>query len=221
LSLEARWHAAPITAAREVEKQNMAKTGRHGSLGRALTVSALAIGLCTAFASSAKAACPSPVRPRVSGVGWTDGPRAGMPGRHQGSLVYASFDNQEREREPSIVGLWKVDVSVDGQVIDQGFDAWHADGTETLNDSVPPTTGNVCLGVWEKTGNRTYKLKHLSWNYDANGTAIGIVIIRQLVRLNRAGNAYQGTFTFGVYDLNETLLFQDTGKLSATRITAD
>ena len=90
------------------------------------------------------------------------------------------------------MGLWKVDISADGQVINQGFDAWHGDGTETLNDSVPPTAGNVCLGVWVRTGNRTYKLKHLSWNYGADGNAIGIVIIRELVRLNRSGNSYQG-----------------------------
>jgi len=198
-----------------MEQTTMDLRTHHDNLVRVSTVSALAIGLLVAFAPGAKAACPTP-RPRVSGVAWADGLRA----RSQASaLSLVQIGNEERE--PSIVGLWKVDILADGQVIDQGFDAWHGDGTETLNDAVPPTTGNVCLGVWERTGRRTYKLKHLSWNYDANGAAIGFIVIREQVKLDRSGHAYDGTYTYAVYDLTETLQFESSGELHATRIIVD
>src|SRR5947209_4105244 len=73
----------------------------------------------------------------------------------------------------SIVGLWNVTFLSAGQVFDYGFDLWHADGTELLNDITNPIEGNVCVGVWEKTGARTYKLKHVTWNFDLTGALIG------------------------------------------------
>jgi hypothetical protein len=51
-----------------------------------------------------------------------------------------------------IIGLWDIKFYSGGQLVDEGFDAWHGDGTETLNDTPPPVTGNVCLGVWAQTG---------------------------------------------------------------------
>ena len=64
----------------------------------------------------------------------------------------------------SIVGLWHVIFVSGGQLFDEGFDAWHSDGTEILNDTAPPQpangAGTVCLGVFKKTGPGTYKLKH-------------------------------------------------------------
>jgi hypothetical protein len=59
----------------------------------------------------------------------------------------------------NIVGLWKITFTSGGQVVDQGFDAWHSDGLEVLNDTPPPATGNVCLGVFAQTGHCTFKLK--------------------------------------------------------------
>ena len=175
--------------------------------------------LSAVYVVNASAACPSSFGPRISGVAWSNGPSS--PGRSQASLVNAAYFADRDDREPSIVGLWKINFLADGQVIDQGFDAWHGDGTETLNDSVPPSTGNVCLGVWEKTASRTYKLKHLSWNYDAAGNAVGITIIRELIRLDRNGNAYNGTLVFQVYDLADHLLFQGNGEVTGRRITVD
>ncbi len=188
-------------------------TGRQNTFRRGIIIAIATLALGGVCAANATAACPSPLTPRVAGVSWT----GGAASQNQAALVYAAYHD---DREPSIVGLWKVAFLQGGQVIDQGFDAWHADGTETLNDYVPPTTGNVCLGVWEKTGVRTFKLKHFSWNYDANGTAIGIVVIHELVKLDKSGNSYRGTVTVDVYDLNETLLFQDTGELPGRRLTA-
>jgi hypothetical protein len=179
------------------------------------------IAFCTAFASSAKAACPSSFRPGISKAARSDRPSAGLQA-HPG-LPASEGPNKGSDRDVSIVGLWKIAFLQDGQVVDEGFDAWHGDGTETLNDSVPPSTGNVCLGVWVKTGKRTYKLKHLSWNYDGTGAtpAIGVVVIREEVTLDRHGNAYQGTVTIEVFDLQEHLLFQYGGEVTGRRITVD
>ncbi len=57
-----------------------------------------------------------------------------------------------------IVGFWKVKfVSEgtpgipDGTVIDNAFVQWHGDGTEIMNSSRPPATGNFCLWIAAET----------------------------------------------------------------------
>jgi hypothetical protein len=47
-------------------------------------------------------------------------------------MVADPADPPPQAADPTIVGLWNVQFVADGQVIDAGFDAWHADGTETL-----------------------------------------------------------------------------------------
>ncbi len=125
------------------------------------------------------------------------------------------------DADPSIVGLWKTTFTSGGQVVDEGFDQWNGDGTEILNDDPPPQTGNVCLGVFIKSALSTYKLKHPSWTYDANGNLTGTAIIRELVMMGPGGNTYSGTFTIDLYDLNGTHLTQFGGTISAQRITVD
>ena len=121
----------------------------------------------------------------------------------------------------SIVGLWHTIFTVDGQIYDEGFDQWHADGTEILNDNgVPPVMGNVCLGVWKKIGPRTYKLKHPVWNYDANSNLLGTIVIGEVVTVRRGGQEYRGTFTFDFYFKDGTT-DHVAGDLNATRITVD
>ena len=52
-----------------------------------------------------------------------------------------------------ITGFWKVQATLpDGTVIDDGYATWHADGTEIINSSRPPISGNFCMGVWKRTG---------------------------------------------------------------------
>jgi hypothetical protein len=78
------------------------------------------------------------------------------------------------------VGFWKIKfVSEgssgipDGTVIDNGLAQWHSDGTEIMNSSRPPATGNFCLGVWQKSGPSSYKLNHFALAYDVSGNFIG------------------------------------------------
>jgi hypothetical protein len=121
----------------------------------------------------------------------------------------------------SIVGLWNVSFISGGAVVDVAFDAWHSDGTEILNDYTNPIEGNVCLGVWEQTGPRTYKLKHPSWSFDASGNLQGTVIIGEVVTVASNGNSYSGSYTYDIYDTAGNFIQEFTGTIKATRIKPD
>jgi hypothetical protein len=121
----------------------------------------------------------------------------------------------------SIVGLWKINFLAGGVIVDVAFDAWHSDGTEILNDYTDPIEDNVCLGVWQQTGTRAYKLKHPSWYFDTNGNLLGIVIIHESISLSTDGNSFSGPAVEDVYDTSGNLLEVLTAQVIATRITAD
>ena len=81
--------------------------------------------------------------------------------RHPSVTSYDSAPVPEANSTPaSIVGLWAVTFLFGNgpDVFDHGFELWHADGTElTIDVAVPPAAGNICVGVWEKTGPRSVK----------------------------------------------------------------
>jgi len=125
----------------------------------------------------------------------------------------------------SIVGLWTATFTSGGQVFDQGFDQWHSDGTEILNDIAPPQpangAGTVCLGVYKQTGPRTYKLRHPFWSFDSTATLVGSGVILENVTVDPSGVTYSGSFTFFLYDLSGNLIFEADGTIQAQRMTAD
>ena len=184
-------------------------------------VAAAIAALCLGLAGRAQADCG------IAANRFTVLPRlsvATMPlglGHEADAAASASQAISHSDADPSIVGLWKTTFTSGGQVVDEGFDLWNGDGTEVLNDDPPPQTGNVCLGVFVKSALSTYKLKHPSWTYDANGNLTGTAIIRELVLMGPGGNTYKGTFTIDLYDLNGTHLTQFGGTISAVRITVD
>jgi hypothetical protein len=118
-----------------------------------------------------------------------------------------------------------VTFNADGQVFDQGFDQWHSDGTEILNDTAPPQppngAGTVCLGVFKKTGPRAYELNHPFWSFDANGNLVATGVFRESVTVDAGGDSYGGSFTFDLFDLSGNLIDEVKGTLTATRITPD
>lgn len=139
--------------------------------------------------------------------------------------VPASGTERQADSGATVVGLWNVTFSSGGQVFDQGFDQWHSDGTEILNDNAPPAppngTGNLCLGVYKKTGSQTYKLRHPFWIMDANGNLAGSGFYLEKITVASDGNTYSGTFDFQEFDLNGMQIFEATGTIAADRITAD
>lgn len=144
-----------------------------------------------------------------------------------GSFLLVSDD---RSDEAGIVGFWKVAFVAEGNVggppddtpIDFGFQQWHSDGTEILNSGMrPPATGNFCLGVWKKTGRRTYKLNHFAISSDLSGNLIGPANIREEVVLDRDGDSYSGRFTIEQFDQHGNSLGGVKGTVTGTRITVD
>lgn len=128
---------------------------------------------------------------------------------------------EQREAERAvIVGLWTVTFTSGSQVTDVGFDAWHSDGTETLND-VSPISHNVCLGVWKQTGPRRFELKHMVLRFDASGAMIGTAILRETNTVTREGDAFTGTFTIEFLDLEGHVIFTGAGEVTGERVTVD
>jgi len=127
-----------------------------------------------------------------------------------------------------IVGFWKVkfvaegNVGIpDGTLIDNGFAQWHSDGTEIMNSSKVPATGNFCLGVYQKSGPSSYQLNHFALGYDSSGNFIGPAQIQESVTVNRKANQYTGTFTIDQYDPMGNPLGHVAGKVNASRVTVD
>jgi hypothetical protein len=174
---------------------------------RILMTAFLSFGLVVPFASA-----------KCLGAGFTGPKLLPLVKTVQAPEVHADF---QAAAPVSIVGLWNLTFLSGGQVVDVAFDAWHSDGTEILNDYTNPIQGNVCLGVWEQTGPRTYKLKHPSWSFDTNGNLLGTVVIHETVTVSSGGDSFAGLYTYDVYDVAGNLLNVYTGEVKATRIKPD
>ena len=179
------------------------------------TILLLALVLCWPFASAATAECAFSFKHGTVA--------SAIPAHISSHDDGPSINAQSNADASSITGLWHIKFIAGGQVVDEGFDQYHADGNEILNDTPPPAAGNICLGVWARTGARTLKLKHPSWIYDPTNTfVVGTATILETVTLDHTGNAFSGTFTVQLRDLDGNPLGDDlTGEIAATRITVD
>jgi hypothetical protein len=129
---------------------------------------------------------------------------------------------EEHEANPSIVGFWKTTFTSGGIVFNVGYDQFHPDGSENSVDSPAPSTGNVCLGVWEKVGRRSYVVLHPAFNWDAaSGKVVSIYIQRVKVTVSPDGKTFAGTFTGDSYDFNGNFLTGShvEGPVTGARIT--
>lgn len=149
-------------------------------------------------------------------------------------LMTAALTDGE-EYTPSIVGMWHAKLISkgtpgipDGTVIDNTLTVWHSDHTEIMNSARPPQDGNFCLGVWEQTGVRQYKLNHFPWlandtmNAPAGiGNPSGPTRITESVTLSPDGQSYWGTFTLNSYSTTNQLEAHIVGVIRATRITVN
>jgi hypothetical protein len=124
-----------------------------------------------------------------------------------------------RDNKDSIVGLWHVIYTSDGQTLYESFDQWHSDGTELENPNLPPATGPLCVGVWKQVAVRTFRLHHVGWNFDINGNSLGTFTLDETNTVDPHGRTYQGNFDLKFYDVNGNLIQEVTGTQAATRIT--
>jgi hypothetical protein len=185
-----------------------------------LMASVAILTLMAMFAPALKATCHASSNPRF-GATWSE---SKFP-QVQGNIASFSAENTKDQEEVSIVGLWHVFFVSGGQPFDEGFEVFHSDGTEVLNDNASPqppnSAGSVCLGVYKKIAPATYKLRHPFWNIDANGNLAGSGVILETLTVDEDGDSYHGTFTFDLFNLSGNLILETTGELNAKRITVD
>jgi hypothetical protein len=135
--------------------------------------------------------------------------------------------------KPPITGLWyfkylsKGNTALgipDGATLEEGNTIWFADGNEMTSSAMrAPDTGSICLGTWERTGDRTYELNHigLSWDPVHNVTA-GPAFIKQFVTLERGADQYTGVVTIIQYEADgKTIAIELKGIIVATRETVN
>jgi hypothetical protein len=178
----------------------------------AFAMGSLAMGLVT----EASAGCVSPPGLKAGAFHPISWQRAGEFG--PGSLLLVADREASDDR---IVGFWSVKyLAKDGTVLDNAFQQWHSDGTEIHNSQAPAAAGNICLGVWKKTGKFHYTLNHFYLNSDPATDILHVrVQLREEIDLDHGGNEHFGTVTFDVYDLNGNLLDHNQATVHATRIT--
>ncbi len=192
-----------------------------------------ALALVFSIAPAAMAQCGLPNKP-IKPSSWNPQNGAKTP-----RLVLAEFE--EYDRHEPIVGMWHVVFTAQtqngdpipvagGVVIDNSLVEWHPDGTEIMNSARSAQDGNFCLGVWKRTGDRTYLLNHIPWQGnvfdptvppDTVGAPQGGAQIIEKITLDPDGNSYTGTFTLHAYDTSGNVYVWYAGVLSAKRITPD
>lgn len=212
--------------------------------------SALVVGLATlasAMGSSALACSLSnPAMPLPRAVPPIQQGAKMMPAVYRpGSETFIPVGLETSAANSGIVGLWKITMISDGvppnpvpegATVDFGTVQWHADGTEIMiSGGRPPSTGDVCMGVWEKTGPHTYKLKHLALAWVSSDTPpsmggpgpspaqfLGPARIQEVVTLDKSRASYQGTFTLDQYNADESMrLVHVSGTITGTRVTVN
>lgn len=183
---------------------------------------------CVSFCASANASSCGSAAKGASGVAALQS-RGLVPI----SEVQEAAQSNSEDNDDSIVGLWHVfflvppSPEIPSGVFDEGFDQFHSDGLEILNDSAEPQpangAGTVCLGVYKKIGRRSYKLKHPFWSVDELGHTSGSGVILETIKLSADARSFQGSFTFISYDLKgvEIPNSRVEGHLKAERITPD
>ena len=129
------------------------------------------------------------------------------------------------ENHDSIVGLWHTIFTVEGSVWDEAYEQWHSDGTElAVDNAVPPLLGNVCVGVFKQSGLRTYKLRHVTWNWDPSGAPLaGSFLLLMTVTTDPHNNTFTGTFVTDSFDTLGNVIpeLHAEGTVSADRINVD
>jgi hypothetical protein len=178
----------------------------------------------------ARAGCGGVSAPAVTHTSWQ--PMLGQARLLRAALI-PSADGDDwghDDHEADIVGFWHVkfvskgsEGIPDGAEIDAGYSQWHSDGTEIMNSGGrSPLTGDFCLGVWKKVGERKYKLNHFAAAWDATGTSlIGPAQIKEEVTVDKDGKSFSGTFTIDQFDESGNSLAHVQGDITGKRITVE
>ena len=146
---------------------------------------------------------------------------AAVAGQHR-PMQQGLHSSQQNSGSTSIVGLWYVQFTVDGNVIQDAYQLWNAGGTEVHNPNVDPRGGNVCLGVWRRAaGTNTYTLAHRVWNYDTTGDWLGTINLSETVTVGKGGSSHSGSFTLDFYDTSGHFIMELDGSVTGERISVE
>jgi hypothetical protein len=199
---------------------------------------ALAAGVIGCLAAGqAAAGCGYSVANVKPPMGWSVEAPAQATENTMSLAADASRADEGNMHLDSIVGTWKVTLVSDGTAypapipagvtLDFGTSQWHSDGTEFLiSGARPPSTGDVCMGSWTKTGRNVYTLRHiaLAWvSSDSTPPAatamfLGPSLFHQVVTVSRSGRSYEGSLSIDQYAADGTTLLEHIGaKVMATR----
>jgi hypothetical protein len=188
------------------------RTTNHRPMIAAMAVAAL----CASFAVEANASClKTPLKDRLA----LPALRVAAPGAAQ-----AQGGNDPSGAATWLVGMWLSEFRVGDALYDQTLQQFHSDGTENiLSNGLPPVLGNVCLGIWTQLGSRTIKLRHLAWNWDADGQFAGLFQMIVTFEVDRSGSSYAGTFVADSYDLSNNVIpeLHVEGTVRAARLRVD
>jgi hypothetical protein len=213
-----------ISASRSITPYELAKPAKETSMKltfKSFSATLAAAALTFLLVPTASALCGAPTQPKPTSSHFN------LYGAQPGHLVMA---NDLLEDVVPIIGMWHVKFFLqdtpgftNGTEFDAGYSQWHSDGTEIMQSAGrPPLIGDMCMGIWEQVGVRTYKLNHFAAAYDNSGlNLIGPAQIQELVVVDRAGNAFSGTFTIDQYTEagNRAAHFQ--GNITGTRMTVN
>ena len=130
--------------------------------------------------------------------------------------VTADAGRGDTPQASTIVGFWHVQYS--GDLVFESFDQWHRDGLEY---EVANLFGVSCQGVWKSAANGTVQLFHSGWLFDATGALVGYFNETQINTVIHDGQTYHGTWHEKDYDVDGNFLSEETGTLTATRLTVN
>jgi hypothetical protein len=139
----------------------------------------------------------------------------------------SDFHSAFEEHYAPIVGLWHVIYTngLDQSTFNDTFDTWHSDGTEFESAFLPPAGGDVCVGVWKESGERSVTLHHVGWLFNPatpTATAVNSFTIDSEITVAADCKSYSGHFTFKIWNLDGTPTKTEvTGTIAATRITVN
>jgi hypothetical protein len=171
-----------------------------------LFVALLSAAVLAVSALEARAACYAPPASKLSAL--TGAAKLTRPGT---APALAAAQGGGTSGGGPIVGQWQVVMTAfpgtsNEFMFDFAFQQFHTDGTEMmLSGGVPPSIGNVCLGVWERVAGGVIRTRHMSWNFVGNEVLgdlpTGYFLLEVTLRTNSQGTAYAGTWKAASYDL--------------------
>ena len=128
----------------------------------------------------------------------------------------AKADNEDETQGYAIVGLWQEHYTSNGGPQFDTYSQWHSDGLEIES---PSFSLGQCQGTFKQVGPRTFKLFHVGWLPGGGPNGSVRFELRQLDTVSLDHNSFNGSYDQKFFDANGNLVFEDSGKIHATRLT--